>query len=362
MFHFLSTSFTTNATFSSIYDLLSRYPRTDIDKYEPEPHKLNHENTMCVVSWDIDNKWAKYTITLHSNNYLTFNHTMGQSNVWVSVFNLLKSTFYNHTQTYIPLSQSQSPLSSPLRFKTQKIELPPFVPFEITLDQCYPTLYRSTHKPQLTPPTQLTHSTHPNEKVNIMSPDQLIFVVKYEKLEIDGEYHKQVREMVSSVYLETYTSGAILYTHFVKNQSGVCTEEIISIIKILLTDHFHPQCVQCAVDLSMFISPSQTNHTTDGIHTNHTTDGIHTNHTTDGIHANHTIDGIHTNHTNHTTDGIHANHTTDGIHTNHTTYIISLFNHIIKQQSVFFYDNTLLWKNPIRRVQERLQQLNKIIV
>ena len=286
MFHNLATSFRTNSNLSNVHDLLVKFPHTNIDRHQSE-------NIMCVVTWDDDNNWAKYIITLYPNNNLELNHTIGQSHIWVVVFHLLKSIFSiekssltdlsTDLQIYTPLCRS---IYTPpqVRIKTSKIELPPMLPIQMTFDPTFDLSFDLTFDPTLEQPVQL------------------ISQINDDKNEINGEYHKQICEMISSVYLETYTSGAVLYTRFVKNNLGVNPQEITALIKILLTEHFNPQCVRCAAGLSMFIGPE------------------------------------------------------------HIESTKKLFNHIVNLTQLSTYQDILLWKNPMQRVQMRLQQLNKNIV
>ena len=192
--YMIITNFETTHSFCDIVEVLKKFPNTSLDIH---PFKTS----LCGVTWDENNNWARYNVTLymndidcvqnsssHSPDILEFNHTYGQSDIWIMMFRSLRQQFN----------------CSPLMDK-----------FELRELSFWPENYEDS------PP--------------------------------DGEFFNMVISLTDSPYLESYTLGATYLADYVKKTSAPLLIQYRSVIEsatLNLLSKNHPQCVRCVAQIA----------------------------------------------------------------------------------------------------------------
>ena len=196
----VATNFPTNHSFSEIVNFLHTFPNTDLNIHATD-------TMLCGVTWDDNNNWARYIITLYvgeekvehsdeesvssgeqSNRVLEFNHTFGKSDIWITMFRILSAKFR------IP-SEDDAIHFKELRFWPQN----------------------------------------------------------YEDSPPEGEFFRMIISMSSDSFLESYTLSATYLTDYVKKVPrrllfGHGQEIEMAALNFLSTNH--PQCIRCVAQIA----------------------------------------------------------------------------------------------------------------
>lgn len=247
----IATHFYTTHTFWQVIEFLQKFPHTSCDKHPSE-------SILCGVTWDKNNTWARYVISMTTTNstciidkkeisngdaltkttthltaysgpglfhggasipgplrsspnlstevdalkLLEFNHTYGKSDVWITLFHNLRREF--------SVSSSQL-LPDDARYDFKELE-------------CWPADYKDS------PP--------------------------------NGEFFTMILGLCHDAFLESYTLGATYLADYVKkyNRQQLLQKQIeieSAAIQLVKTDH--PQCIRCAAEIAKILQLSQLN-------------------------------------------------------------------------------------------------------
>jgi hypothetical protein len=193
--YMIVTHFETTHSFCDIVEVLKKFPHTSLDI-----HPL--ETSLCGVSWDDNNNWARFNVTLYVNSsscspdILEFNHTYGQSDIWIMMFRSLRHQF-----------QCSSLMDG--------LEL---------------------------------------RELSSLWPLWPLWPENYDDSNV--EFFNMVISLTDSPYLESYTLGAIYLADFVKKTSAqllINYQTLIESATLKLLSTNHPQCVRCVAQIAEFL-------------------------------------------------------------------------------------------------------------